>query len=136
MLAASLRIYPLVAALLGGGLFFILLLRRKFKLDKALDDPARIAATQSLIVQEEEMSLKDNANRTDGYVIGEAIIWVLIGLIWLAAKISIYLLAVVLVCCGTLSILILRRVFKLDIQERRAIAFIVARWQRIRTRTD
>jgi len=53
-LADRLSAYELAAVLVCGGLFSILILRRVFKLDRALDDPERIAAGQSLIEQEAE----------------------------------------------------------------------------------
>jgi len=62
------------------------------------------------------MSLKDRAEFALGYGHAEAIVWVPLGLAWLAAKFSIYLLAAVLVSSGIISVLILRRVFKTGIQ--------------------
>ena len=62
------------------------------------------------------MSLKDGAEFALGSGGAEAVVWVFAGLVFLTMKVSIYLFAAVLVCCGLLSVLLLRRVLKLDIQ--------------------
>jgi hypothetical protein len=113
MLAASLRAYPLVAVLVCGGLFSVLILRRVFKLDKALDDPARIAAIRPLIVPEaeQETSWDDRVKGAAGHLVSEVVFWSCFGLLYLAFGESAYLL-MVLIGLGLFSVLILWRVFK------------------------
>jgi hypothetical protein len=70
----SLGTRPLVAFLACGGLLVVLMLRRKFKLDEPINDPARIAATPPQITRTGERVL--------AYVWGEIIGWAVVGVIW------------------------------------------------------
>lgn len=116
MLEASLRAYPLVAVLVCVGLFSILILRRVFKLGKALDDPVRTAATRSLIVHEaeQETSWDDRAKGAVFHVFGEVVSWGLFGLLYLAVGERAYLLVALIGFGGLFLFLMWRRVFKFD----------------------
>lgn len=75
--SVSLGTYPLVAFLAVGGVFAVLMLRRLFKLDEPVDDPAR-AATRPQVVQNADKLAK----RVFAYVCSEVIGWVVVGAIW------------------------------------------------------
>jgi hypothetical protein len=112
MLAASLKAYPVVAVLVCGGLSLVLILRRIFELDKAVDDPARIEATRPLIVQEAEQETSWNyrAEAVLGHVFGEAVCWGVFGLLYLAAGERANLLVALIVFGGLFSVVMWRRV--------------------------
>jgi hypothetical protein len=114
--AATFSAYPLVAFLACGGLFLVLMLRRVFRLDKPIDDPTRIAATRSPIMQDGDLSWNDPVNGALGYLCGEAIVWVPVGLAWLALGISIYLSVAIILCWVALLFLMFRQYLIRDIQ--------------------